>query len=177
VVALALLTRLPAGGGYAPDVLPALLLFGAGGGLTLPALATLGMSGSTPRDAGVVSGLFNTTQQVGAALGVAVLTTVAAARTGRLQAAGLGSAAALSGGYRLAFGIGAILGLAALVLAATVLPRRASTPDAPDGPDRPVRPSARAALAGGQADPGDQPTTTPAVTRLSRPVGRAGEPT
>jgi EmrB/QacA subfamily drug resistance transporter len=177
VVALALLTRLPAGGGYAPHVLPALLLFGAGGGLTLPALATLGMSGSTPRDAGVVSCLFNTTQQVGAALGVAVLTTVAAARTGRLQAAGLGSAAALSGGYRLAFGIGAILGLAALVLAATVLPRRASTPDAPDGPDRPAKPSARAVHAGGQADPGDQPTTTPAVTRLSRPVGRAGEPT
>lgn len=170
-MALALLSRLPAGGGYAGHVLPALLLFGAGGGLTLPALATLGMSGSTPSDAGVVSSLFNTTQQVGAALGVAALTTVAAARTGQLQAAGLDGAAALSGGYRLAFGIGALLGLAALILAATVLPRRASTPDGTAGP--PAGP----AHPGGQPGSGDQAMTTPAVMRLSRPVGRAGEPT
>jgi EmrB/QacA subfamily drug resistance transporter len=121
VVALGLLSWMPVAGGYATRLLPALLLFGAGGGLTLPALATLGMSGSTPEDAGIASGLFNTTQQVGAALGVAVLSTVAAARTAQLRGAGLGTASALSGGYRLSFGVGAVLAIAATILAATVL--------------------------------------------------------
>jgi MFS family permease len=132
VVALALLGWMPVAGGYATRVLPALLVFGAGGGLTLPALATLGMSGSTPEDAGIASGLFNTTQQVGAALGVAVLSTVAAARTSQLHAAGLNTASALSGGYRLSFAVAAILAIAATILAATVLGTSA-TPQATTG--------------------------------------------
>ncbi|MDR0342713.1 MAG: MFS transporter, partial [Nocardiopsaceae bacterium] len=63
---LALLTRAPAPAEYAAQVLPWLLLFSIGGGLVLPALTALGMSAAGPGDAGAVSGLFNTTQQVGA---------------------------------------------------------------------------------------------------------------
>ena len=80
--ALAVLTQVPAHAAYALWLLPPLVLFGIGGGLALPALTTLGMAGATDADAGVVSGVFNTTQQVGGALGVAVLTALASARTG-----------------------------------------------------------------------------------------------
>jgi EmrB/QacA subfamily drug resistance transporter len=131
--ALAALTGLPVRGSYAVHLLPPVLAFGVGGGLTLPALATLGMSDATPADAGVVSGLFNTTQQVGAAIGVALLSTLAAGRSGQLSQAGLTEAAALTGGYRLAFAVGAGLAAAAFGVAATVLrPRRARSRPAGD---------------------------------------------
>jgi EmrB/QacA subfamily drug resistance transporter len=119
--ALVLLTRIPVQGSYAVNLLPAMLLFGAGGGLTLPALATLGMSAATEADAGITSGLFNTSQQVGAAVGVALLSTLAASRTGRLLAIHQNAAAALTGGYHTAFIAGAIMAGAAFLLAATVL--------------------------------------------------------
>ena len=120
--ALALLTRLPVHASYAADLFPPLLIFGIGGGLTLPALASLGMSGATPDEAGLASGLFNTTQQIGAALGVAVLSTLAAAQASSLHASGTGSAA----GYRLAFTTGTGLAVAAIIVTATVLRPRAS---------------------------------------------------
>ncbi len=131
--ALAILTRVPAHGGYLVHLLllPPLLLFGAGGGLTLPVLATLGMSGATPSDAGVASGLFNTSQQIGAALGLAALSTLAAARTSALQAAGLDPRAALAGGYRLGFGAGACLCAAAIAATLPVL-RRGGSGSGPD---------------------------------------------
>jgi EmrB/QacA subfamily drug resistance transporter len=146
--ALVLLTRIPMQGSYLVHLLPAMLLFGAGGGLTLPALATLGMSAATEADAGITSGLFNTSQQVGAAVGVALLSTLAATRTGRLLALHQSVPAALTAGYRLAFIAGAVMSGAALVLAATVLrmPRlrhaelsraelsRATVPDSASGP-------------------------------------------
>ncbi|HEY2288570.1 MAG TPA: MFS transporter [Streptosporangiaceae bacterium] len=119
--ALAGLTGLPVRGSYAVHLLPVMLAFGAGGGLTLPALATLGMSDATPADAGVVSGLFNTTQQVGAAIGVALLSTLAAGRSAALAHGGLAPAAALAGGYRLAFAVGAGLAGAAFGVAAVLL--------------------------------------------------------
>jgi EmrB/QacA subfamily drug resistance transporter len=129
--ALAVLTRVPVHGGYLMYLLPPLVLFGLGGGLTLPMLATLGMSGASADDAGVASGLLNTTQQVGAALGLAALSALAAARTSHLRAAGLDARAALTGGYRLGFGVGACLGVAAIILTITVL-RRASRRSGPD---------------------------------------------
>jgi EmrB/QacA subfamily drug resistance transporter len=118
---LTLLTRVPVHGSYPAYLLGPLVLFGAGGGLTLPALASLGMSGATPTDAGLASGLFNTTQQIGAALGVAVLTTVAATRAAGLEASGVDSTSALASGYRLAFAIGAGLAVAAVIVALIVL--------------------------------------------------------
>jgi EmrB/QacA subfamily drug resistance transporter len=119
-VGLALLIRLPLSGGYAPNLLPTMLLVG-GFGLAFPAMITLAMSAASASDAGVASGLVNTTQQVGAALGVAVLSTLAAARTGSLVAHGEGMRAALTEGYRLAFGVGTGLALAALLIALVAL--------------------------------------------------------
>ena len=79
---LALLSRVPVDGRYVVDLLPAMLLLGVGGGLAFPALMTLAMSSVRPEDSGLASGLVNTTQQVGGALGLAILATVAESRTG-----------------------------------------------------------------------------------------------
>jgi EmrB/QacA subfamily drug resistance transporter len=124
---LALLTQIPAHAGYAAVLLPLFVLFGIGGGLTLPAVTALGMSGATDADAGVISGVFNTVQQVGGALGLALLTALAASRTG----AGT-SAQALTSGYHLAWAAGAVLGGASIVVAAIALRER--RPSVADGP-------------------------------------------
>ena len=122
--ALALLTQVPAHAAYLTDLLPVFVLFGIGGGLTLPAVTTLGMSGATDADAGVISGAFNTVQQVGGALGLAALTALAASRT-----AGGTSAQALTSGYHLAWAAGAFLGGVSIVVAAIALrePRPSAT--------------------------------------------------
>jgi EmrB/QacA subfamily drug resistance transporter len=124
--ALGWLTRLPVDARYTTDLLPVMLLI-AGGGLVLPALTGLGMSGARPDDAGLASGLFNTTQQLGMAIGVAALSTVAAARSDARLGAGASEAAALTDGYRLAFTIGAAL-LALSIAGAVVLLRSAPNP-------------------------------------------------
>jgi EmrB/QacA subfamily drug resistance transporter len=118
---LGLVARVPVNGSYLTDVLPAMLLMGIGIGVSFPALATLAMSGATERDAGLASGLVNTTTQVGAALGLAVLATLSATRSGHLAGGGQSTAAALTGGYRLAFLIAAALVVAAIAVAVTIL--------------------------------------------------------
>jgi hypothetical protein len=85
------------------------------------------MAGTTPADAGLASGLLNTTGQVGAALGLAVLATVSTNRTAELIAQGQSQIAALSGGYHLAWAIGAGLAIASVVVAATVLKSERTT--------------------------------------------------
>ncbi|MEU9061142.1 MFS transporter [Streptomyces sp. NPDC048430] len=118
--ALGFLTRIPVDARYVTDVLPVMLL-AAGFGLALPALTSLGMSGAGKDDAGLASGVFNTTQQIGMAIGVAVLTTLAASRTDRLLGEGHRRAEALTGGYQLAFTVGTGLLVAALAVAFLVL--------------------------------------------------------
>ncbi len=131
---LTLLTQVPAHAGYAAVLLPLFVLFGVGGGLTLPAVTALGMSGATDADAGVISGVFNTVQQVGGALGLALLTALAASRTGTGA-----SAQALTSGYHLAWTAGAVLGGVSIVVAAVVLrERRTPAVDAGTDSDRPV---------------------------------------
>lgn len=120
---LLLLTQVPVDGRYAVDFLPAMLLLGIGAGAFFPAVVTLAMSDATPNDSGLASGLVNTAQQVGAALGIAVLATVATGRTDRLLAGGQSLESALTEGYRLAFTISAGLVLAAAIVAVTVLRR------------------------------------------------------
>ncbi|MDW3849449.1 MFS transporter [Micromonospora sp. BRA006-A] len=127
----ALLARVPVDGRYLPDVLPVMLLAG-GFGLVLPALTALGMSAARAEDAGLASGLFNTTQQLGMAFGVAVLSTLAAARTADRVALGDDRAAALTSGFHAAFAVGAGLVVVAVVLAYALLrPRTAARADAP----------------------------------------------
>jgi MFS family permease len=118
---LVLLVRVPLEARYVVDVLPSMLLVGVGGGLSFPALMTLGMSGATDRDSGLVSGLLNTTAQVGGSVGLAALATLATARSDGLLAAGESGRAALTAGYQLAFGTAALLLAAAIVVAATLL--------------------------------------------------------
>src|SRR5690348_7706184 len=130
---LVLLARGPMHSDYVRDLLLLMVLLGVGGGLAFPALTILAMSGATERDAGLASGLLNTTGQVGAALGLAVLATLATTRTGQLVARGDGISAALSGGYHLAWAIGAGLVLVTIVLAATVLKPVTAAEGAMDG--------------------------------------------
>jgi EmrB/QacA subfamily drug resistance transporter len=111
----------PVNAGYLGDLLPAMVLLGVGAGLVFPSLMTLAMSAATPEDAGLASGLVNTTQQVGGALGLAVLATLATTRTNSLGSHGASSAVALTDGYHLAFTIAAILLLVAIVLGLVLL--------------------------------------------------------
>jgi EmrB/QacA subfamily drug resistance transporter len=125
-----LFARVPVDGSFVTDILPVTLLLGAGAGMAFPALMTLSMSGATPQDAGLASGLVNTTVQVGGALGLAVLATLSATRSNSLVASGHSNAVALTGGYHLAFLIGFALVVAAIVAALAVLrsPAAAETP-------------------------------------------------
>jgi EmrB/QacA subfamily drug resistance transporter len=128
-IGLALFTRVPEHGSYVRDVLPTLVLLGTGIGISFPSLMTLAMSGATPEDAGLASGLVNTTVQIGGALGLAVMATLASSRTSSLIAGGSTSRAALTGGYHLAFAVAAgLVVLALLVSAALLRPQRSRRP-------------------------------------------------
>jgi EmrB/QacA subfamily drug resistance transporter len=118
---LVLFTRAPVDADYWVDVFPVLVLMGTGIGICFPALMTIAMSGATRADAGLASGLVNTTAQVGGAVGLAVLATLSTSRSDSLEAAGHSTASALTSGYHLAFWIAAGLVLAAIAVAATVI--------------------------------------------------------
>jgi EmrB/QacA subfamily drug resistance transporter len=118
---LAWIARAPVNAGYVTDVLPAMLLLGIGAGLSFPSLMTLSMSGAAPEEAGLASGLVNTTMQVGGALGLAVLATLSSTRSAHLIAGGTSHAAALTSGYHLAWVISASIAVASVVIAGTVL--------------------------------------------------------
>jgi hypothetical protein len=118
---LVLFTRAPVDANYWVDVFPVLVLMGTGIGICFPALMTIAMSGATRADAGLASGLVNTTAQVGGAIGLAVLATLSTSRSNALEDAGHSTASALTSGYHLAFWIAAGLVLAAIAVAAVVL--------------------------------------------------------
>ncbi len=119
--ALALLAIAPVHASYITGLLPSMLLLGTGAGVCFPALMGVAMSGATPSDAGLASGLVNTTAQVGGALGLAVLATLSTSHTNNLLAQGQSQAAALTGGYQLAFWIATGLVLVGIGVALTVL--------------------------------------------------------
>jgi EmrB/QacA subfamily drug resistance transporter len=118
---LAWMVRAPVGAAYATDLLPSMLLLGVGAGLSFPALMSLAMSGAAPQEAGLASGLVNTTMQVGGALGLAVLATLSTTRTAHLLATGTAPAQALTGGYHLAWLISAAIAVGSLAIATLVL--------------------------------------------------------
>ena len=117
---LALFSRAPAGGSYL-DVLPAMLIIGAGAGLFFMPSVSLAMAGADSSDSGIVSGLANVALQIGAALGVALLAGVSTARTNAALAGGTSLDGALTSGYQLGFMIGAAFAAVAVVVGLVVL--------------------------------------------------------
>ena len=139
---LALLVRAPVGGDYVTDVLPSMLLLGTGAGIAFNPVLLAAMSDVAPQESGLASGLVNTAFMMGGALGLAVLASLAAARTDALAGAGEGPLAALLGGYHAAFLVGALFALAAAGIGAALLRERAQ-PGA--GAAEPAEPALEAA--------------------------------
>jgi len=136
-VGLLLFTRVGVDSTYAADLLPTMLLLGTGAGLVFPSLMTLAMSGATESDAGLASGLVNTTLQVGGALGLAVLATLSTTHTDGLLAEGAAAPSALVEGYQVAFFVAAGFLVAAVATAITVLrpvPAAGGEPEAVEAP-------------------------------------------
>jgi len=126
-LALVLFAQVPVHGSYLAHVLPSMLLLGIGAGVCFPALMNVAMSGAEPQDAGLASGLVNTTAQVGGALGLAVLATLSTSRSAHLIAQGHATAAALTSGYHLAFWIAT--GLVGAAIAVVPLVAREDAPE------------------------------------------------
>ena len=118
---LVLFARAPVGGDYLTDVLPAMLLLGVGAGMAFNPVLLAAMSDAEPADAGLASGVVNTSFMMGGALGLAVLASVAAARTAGLARSGAAQVVALTGGYHAAFVVGAVAAAAAGVIGWTAL--------------------------------------------------------
>jgi EmrB/QacA subfamily drug resistance transporter len=121
LVAMLWFARLPVHATYFADVFPSLVLTGVGAGLAFPSIVGLAMSGATSHDAGLASGLVNTTRMVGGSLGLAAMASIATTRGAALSVAGADGATALTGGLQVAMTFAAALIVAAIVVAWTVL--------------------------------------------------------
>jgi len=124
-IALVMLALGPVNSTYAIHLLVPLSLLGLGGGLSFPSLTMIAMGDVAPSDAGLASGILNTSGQIGGSLGLAVLATVAAGWTQGLLQQGVGAGAALAGGFHFAWFIGAGTIGATIVIAITMLRQRA----------------------------------------------------
>jgi EmrB/QacA subfamily drug resistance transporter len=121
---LLLFVRAPVGGSFVVDVLPSMILGGFGAGMALNPVLLAAMSDVKQEDAGLASGVVNTAFMMGGALGLAVLASVAASRTDTLSAAGDGRLQALTGGYHVAFLVGALFAVAAAAIGGLLLRTR-----------------------------------------------------
>ena len=120
-VGLLLLVRTPVDGNFLVDVLPATLAVGLGAGIGFNPILLAAMSGVAPTEAGLASGVVNTAFMMGGALGLAVLASLAASRTDRLEASGEDPLAALNGGYHVAYVVGAVFVVVSAVVGALLL--------------------------------------------------------
>ncbi|MGQ3002605.1 DHA2 family efflux MFS transporter permease subunit [Variovorax sp.] len=120
-IGLALFARAPVDGRFAIDVLPGMLLLGLGAGMAFNPLLLAAMSEVSPSESGLASGVVNTAFMMGGALGLAVLASIAAAQTGSMLAAGASTPLALTGGYQMAFLVGAVFAAVAGLLGALLL--------------------------------------------------------
>jgi MFS family permease len=127
-IGLALFTRLPVDGNFWVDVLPSMILLGFGAGIAFNPMLLAAMSDVEPEESGLASGVVNTSFMMGGALGLAVLASVAASRTDTLLASGDPQLEALTGGYHLAFALGAVFALAAATIGGVLLRRRQAAP-------------------------------------------------
>ncbi|MCP9486297.1 MAG: MFS transporter [Gaiellaceae bacterium MAG52_C11] len=125
---LVLFARAPVDGSFVVDIFPSMILLGLGAGMAFNPLMLAAMSDVEPSDAGLASGVVNTSFMMGGALGLAVLASLAASRTDTLVAAGGDSVGALNGGYHAAFLVGALFAAAAAALGALLLRSPQETP-------------------------------------------------
>jgi MFS family permease len=125
---LALLVRAPVDGNFVVDVLPSMILLGLGAGMAFNPVLLAAMGDVDPAEAGLASGVVNTSFMMGGAVGLAVLASVAASRTHTLSLSGHGRLAALTGGYHVAFLVGALFAAAAAVLGAVLIREGAHEP-------------------------------------------------
>jgi fucose permease len=121
---LALFARAPVDGSFVVDVLPSMIVLGIGVGMAMNPVLMAAMSDVDASEAGLASGVVNTAFMMGGALGLAVLASLAAWRTGNLTSSGEGAVAALNGGYHLAFLVGAAFAVVATAVAAALLRTR-----------------------------------------------------
>jgi EmrB/QacA subfamily drug resistance transporter len=120
-VGLLLFTRLPVDGSYVADVLPSMILLGFGAGMAFNPLLLAAMNDVETSEAGLASGLVNTSFMMGGALGLAILASIADSRTASLRDSGEGALEALTGGYHTAFLVGGIFAATGAALGAAVL--------------------------------------------------------
>ncbi len=118
---LLLFARAPLGGSILVDVIPAMSILGLGAGIALNPMLLVAMSDVEENESGLASGIVNTSFMMGGGLGLAVLASLASARTHALTVSGIPSTPALLGGYHLAFAAGAVFAIAAAVLGGTLL--------------------------------------------------------
>jgi len=149
--AQALFIRLPVAGSYAVHLLPGFVLVAAALGMAFVADFIASTTGVEPADAGLASGLINTSQQIGGAIGLAVTTAIAASRAAALLHTGQRPAVALTVGFHDAFAVCGVLALAAAAIAAILIPRTRQP-----GPATPVSASAAPAETGQLPPPGER---------------------
>ncbi len=136
---LAWLGRAPVDGGFLIDVLPSMLALGLGAGMAFNPLLLAAMNDVSQEESGLASGVVNTSFMMGGALGLAILASLAEARTSALVSDGTDAIVALNGGYQLAFCIGALLTALGAVIGALFL-----RPKPVDGAKAPVVPDSAA---------------------------------
>jgi EmrB/QacA subfamily drug resistance transporter len=125
-IGLALLARAPVRGDVMTDILPSMILLGLGAGIAYNPLLLAAMSDVAPSESGLASGIVNTACLMGGALGLAILASLSAERTNELLASGAGILVALTGGYRVAFLLGAVCAATAALLGAFLQTKRQS---------------------------------------------------
>jgi len=133
-IGLFLFARAPLEADFLRDILPGMLLLGLGAGMALNPVLLAAMNDVSPGESGLASGIVNTSFMMGGALGLAVLASLAAARTAALDAFGIDKTVALSGGYAAAFGIGAVFAVAAAVVSVVMLRAKRLAVAEQDGP-------------------------------------------
>jgi predicted MFS family arabinose efflux permease len=124
-----LLTRVDGHGDFASHVLPAMIVLGAGLGMSFVPITIAATNGVASGDSGLASGLLNTTQQVGGSLGLAILSSVSTSRTTSALDGGSALPVALTHGFKGAFMVAALLCAVGVVLAITLLPGRRREPE------------------------------------------------
>jgi len=138
---LGLFSQAPVNGNFLTDVLPSMILLGVGAGIAFNPVLLAAMGDVEPHEAGLASGVVNTSFMMGGALGLAVLVSISTARTDDLLAGGTAPVEALNGGLQAAFAAGAVFALLAAIAGGVFLrPKPMAAPDEAEAPaaDEPV---------------------------------------